>query len=326
MSGDEGKIEQVPMSQKIWSWTFVGTISLFLFGGGITFMLSSHAWVADGFFIVGTILLLVKFWTWEDTQQQPPKKQAALLAIATICSFVLLVGVCVWNHHINPSPPPSKVSAATIKSPNDPPSTQEGGSGTIPPAPLAHPPVVVTPKVTIKPVRPTVTTTSTTEATTPVPTPAQQNPAPTYQQQCVGSACAQGQGASATYNQYGAPKLVMTDSQRDSICNAMKSDSGLEFTIFLHDPTEDSTAYAEQLRKALVCAGLMRGQMDGGSGLQFGGVVPPGISALVGTNEMNAISDLAEAMLKAGLLSRNLPVTPNPNVPTQFHITIAPNR
>jgi hypothetical protein len=145
MDDKEEQIEQLPtqpisMWQKIWSWGFVGAVSLFLLAGGISFMLSSHVWVADGFFIVGMLLLLVKFWTWEDTQQQSPKSQIALLVTATICSLGLLVGVCMWNHHINP-----------LQSSGGPlPPNTAGGSSTIPPGSSGTSVVAEAPAGTVK--------------------------------------------------------------------------------------------------------------------------------------------------------------------------------
>jgi hypothetical protein len=49
----------------------VGWIVALALGGGISFMTSEHPWVADGFYAGGTLLFLIKFWTWEDARQQP---------------------------------------------------------------------------------------------------------------------------------------------------------------------------------------------------------------------------------------------------------------
>lgn len=49
---------------------------------------------------------------------------------------------------------------------------------------------------------------------------------PVQTQTCIGSACVQGSGQ-AVLNQYGAPKLIMTDQQRDYIRDAMRPYAGM---------------------------------------------------------------------------------------------------
>ncbi len=133
------------MLQKLWCWQVVGWVSAFLLGGGIAFMLANHAWVADGFFIAGTLLLLSKFWTWEDTRQQTPKREAAIISITTVLSLSLLVGVCVWNHSINPSA--SKVPGNTELTSSQPPTKAVD-------PPTAATPAPVKPAITSAPTKP----------------------------------------------------------------------------------------------------------------------------------------------------------------------------
>jgi hypothetical protein len=103
----------------------------------------------------------------------------------------------------------------------------------------------------------------------------------------------------------------------------MKPYAGLKFTIFLHNATDDSKLYADQLRKGLKDANLVPGPMDGASGTEFnGGTIPPGVSAQVGSDEVPALKTLANAMK----LDKPLSYSINPVRADGFDITIAPNR
>jgi len=127
------------------------------------------------------------------------------------------------------------------------------------------------------------------------------------------------------FNQFGAPKLVMTDAQRDAIRDAMNPYAGLKFTLMRHDATEDSMKYADQLKKALTDAGLVC-IMDG-SGTEFnGGVVPSGVSLLIGADEFGAANSLGTAMQNSGLLKGKLPASKNDVRSNGFDVTVAPNR
>lgn len=118
----------------------------------------------------------------------------------------------------------------------------------------------------------------------------------------------------------------MTDDQSNAIRDAMKPYAGLKFTIFLHDATEDTKTFSDQLRRALVGAGLVPDKMDGAIGTAFGGVIPAGVSAQVGAEEVPALATLANTMKAQGLLSKPLSYSLNPVRADGFDITIAPNR
>jgi acyl carrier protein len=96
-----------PTKETIWvqmfSWVVVGAIDLFVLGGGIAFMTSGHAWAADGFFVGGTALFLVKFLTWEEARRQPKRRKLALQTGVTLLSLTLSVFSLFWNHTINPA-------------------------------------------------------------------------------------------------------------------------------------------------------------------------------------------------------------------------------
>lgn len=94
---------------KMWSWSVTGSIVLFALAGGITFMTSGHRSAANGFYVLGTALFLIKFWTWEETRQQPPARKRALQAVVTLLSLTITVLALLWNHTINQAVPASSV-------------------------------------------------------------------------------------------------------------------------------------------------------------------------------------------------------------------------
>ena len=65
-------------------------------------MTSNHPWLADVFYLIGGILFLAKFLTWEETRQQDkPKRQRS--QVVAIGSTFLVLGVAIaGNHLINP--------------------------------------------------------------------------------------------------------------------------------------------------------------------------------------------------------------------------------
>jgi hypothetical protein len=159
------------------------------------------------------------------------------------------------------------------------------------------------------------------------PAPAQALAQPTYgSQTCVGSACAQGTGSQATYNQYGAPKLLMTDEQRDTIRDAMKPFAGMTVTIACNNATEDTLTYANQLSKALNDAGLTAGVPL--SVIEIpppGHVIPSGLQFEASDDLLSAAATLAHTMRRLGLITKPIPLERIPGK-AQFGITISPNR
>ena len=149
---------------------------------------------------------------------------------------------------------------------------------------------------------------------------------PAQIQTCIGSACVQGSGQ-ATFNQYGAPKLLMTDDQRDQIRDAMRPYAGIVVGILCNNTTEDSMAYAIQLAKGLNDAGLKAGPPR--SGMFYGeGItaIPSGVAVAVGDDGLAAANTLILAMLRSGLIAKPIPTSPNPNDKAGFQIMITPNR
>lgn len=128
-------------------------------------------------------------------------------------------------------------------------------------------------------------------------------------------------------NQYGAQKLGMTDAQQAAIRNDMKPFAGLQFTVFRHDATPDSSAFADKLRDALTGAGMICARDT--SGQQFNGdgsAVPSGMSLQIGSNSQRAAKALADAMSAAGLITKPISASMNNVRPDAFDITVAPNR
>lgn len=155
----------------------------------------------------------------------------------------------------------------------------------------------------------------------------QHAPPLTYQQNCQGSACAQGTGSQATYNQYGPPKLAISDAQAAAIRDAMKPFSGIKITVAGHDPTPDSIDYIVMLCGALNDAGItVIGPTVGQFHLASGPVLP-GITIW-----------FSEDMAKAGLafekvfIDQHLAISPPhggvvPDLPQgSLTVMIAPNR
>jgi len=100
---------------RIWSWSVAGTIVLFALAGGITFMTSGHPLAADGFYGGGTALFLIKFWTWEETRQQPTARKWLLQVGLTIATLTVVVFAIAWNHAINRVVPTGRLASDGTK-------------------------------------------------------------------------------------------------------------------------------------------------------------------------------------------------------------------
>lgn len=87
--------------QMAFSWPSVGlVVSILLsFAGGI--ITSSHQYVADGFCLAGMSFLIIKFWTWEGSKHDTPRKTAVLLAGGTLALVGIGVGFCVLSSYLN---------------------------------------------------------------------------------------------------------------------------------------------------------------------------------------------------------------------------------
>jgi hypothetical protein len=141
--------------------------------------------------------------------------------------------------------------------------------------------------------------------------------------------CAGINNGAQVVNQYGPPKMVMTDAQRDAIRDAMGQFVGIEVTIICDNPTDDSMAFANQLAKGLGGAGITVNGPFGAMGLPSpGSSIPSGISLTIGENRLNAATVLATTLHNLGL-APNFPIPAtraSPDKPDELDILIVPNR
>jgi hypothetical protein len=152
---------------------------------------------------------------------------------------------------------------------------------------------------------------------------------PSETQICVGSACAQGAGSQATYNQFGAPKLVMTDAQRDAIRDAMKPFAGGKVNISISLAEPDSGEYGRQLVSALKSAGMIVEHSEAWS-LVVAGAPASGVSFAF-TEDHRAVAEaLGLALQTVG--SAHAPIrssiypTSEQTPQSFFSIVVQPNR
>lgn len=95
----------------VWSWPSVSFALALLLGGGISFMTSSHALIADGLFLVGMMLFLSKFVTWEETRSR------VAVSTGVLASLMLTAGAVTGNHYINRMPVKPIVVAGSVPVP-----------------------------------------------------------------------------------------------------------------------------------------------------------------------------------------------------------------
>lgn len=76
-------------------------------------MTSSHPWIADGFFLSGSVLFLAKFLTWEDARLYERVKRAQIIQNAFIATILILFGAIGGNHYLN-RPTTSGQTQATL--------------------------------------------------------------------------------------------------------------------------------------------------------------------------------------------------------------------
>src|SRR5665213_2365693 len=94
-----------PVKKSFWFWLFswpvLGAIAgiLLSFGGGC--MTAAHPYIADVFCCAGILILLVKFWAWEETQHDTTRKSAILLAGGTLMLLDIAVGLCMLSSYLS---------------------------------------------------------------------------------------------------------------------------------------------------------------------------------------------------------------------------------
>jgi len=102
------------IGKKIWSWVVVSAFVVLALGFWGTFLTSGHPWAADVFFVVGAVVFVAKFLTWEDARQQPGVSKKLLFGGITILVLIFAVLAVRWDHTIN------QASSATDGAGNNP--------------------------------------------------------------------------------------------------------------------------------------------------------------------------------------------------------------
>jgi hypothetical protein len=137
--------------------------------------------------------------------------------------------------------------------------------------------------------------------------------------------CAGTNNGTQVYNQYGAPKLLMTDSQRTTISDAMKvhTNPGVAVSCQI---SEDASPYATQLANALHDAGMNITEPTCAMMLGNGGnPIPSGVSFVVGKNRVQDAKTLAIAMQTAGLTDSPVTTRVEDANPDWFEVLVTSN-
>jgi hypothetical protein len=137
--------------------------------------------------------------------------------------------------------------------------------------------------------------------------------------------CAGNNNGMQVYNQYGATKLLMTDSQRATISDAMKVHTNPDVAVSCVT-SEDASPYATQLANALHDAGMNISEPSC-AGMQGNGgnPVPSGVSFVIGKNRMQDATTLAMAMQAAGLTNSGVTTRVEDVNPDWFEVLVASN-
>jgi hypothetical protein len=89
------------LRNKLWSWPVIGAIVLLCLGGGIS-MSSGHPYIADGFYVAGMTLLVVRLLTWPDIRGYRPLSVGA--------GLLFLVAIIAGTHKMNEGNQPTPFS------------------------------------------------------------------------------------------------------------------------------------------------------------------------------------------------------------------------
>ena len=158
-----------------------------------------------------------------------------------------------------------------------------------------------------------------------------QSPAPTYQQECQNCAQAQGPHSTATYNQYGAPQLVMTKETFAAVTKAMKPYAGKKVTVRGDQATADSINYGSNLVRALQNAGLKIVDGDGDPAdpsqpFEIDGTIMTGFPAVGGVQIFAGKNCAAGANALAAAIGTKNVIHEDRQGPDQFSVLVRPNR
>lgn len=145
---------------------------------------------------------------------------------------------------------------------------------------------------------------------------------PTYKQECNGSACAQGPGSQATYNQFGANKLQMAGNESTAICSAMKPFAGTRVELEINISEQDSDQFGSDMQQALECAGISVNS-DRAPMLVVYGARGSGVTAEYSDNHQAMAEALQKAMQNEPLYLSPFPLE---NHSDTFVVVVQPNR
>jgi len=314
----EGRLQQ-PRGDRLWLALCTAT------GVAVDVTLNKYSsalpgWAVACIWIIPAILFIIWFWRVENTSNWV-RLRFLEHPVSYILMFLILIPFS-WQAT-------ATMVAKLQSSPKTQKTTNDPGVTTIPcpqspaqPSPNLSPPAGSAPPIVTTDSKSTQAKTKTNPTPT-VPPRLQNAPPSTYQQKCEGSACAQGPGSQATYNQYGAQKLVMTDSQCDAIRDAMKPYVGKTADIEADDVTDDSQTYAIKFAQCMRDAGMdVTGPVFNGT-IATGSPRVSGIQAFIGKNRSDEENTLSA--LSTTLSPTQLSVVPGRD-PNQIVILIRPNR
>lgn len=98
----------------VFSWPVSGAASILFLGFGGSIMTSPHPYIADAFCILGIAILLVKFWTWEESKHENSRKTARLLLVGTLFLLAVAAGLCFLSSYLSR---PSQLTAQSVPMP-----------------------------------------------------------------------------------------------------------------------------------------------------------------------------------------------------------------
>ncbi len=141
-------------------------------------------------------------------------------------------------------------------------------------------------------------------------------------QTCISSNCVQGNNfGPQTVNNYGPPKLVMTDEQESALADAMKPLPGMHVAIISVGEERDVVEYGSRIARALRRAGMTVEEQR----VYMYPDAPPGVSMNSGADRMSDAAALATAMVLTGVATRPVRLTKDRD-PSDLEVTVKRNQ
>jgi hypothetical protein len=304
----------LPNQKRIALSIILGFVVAFLALGLPMIGVTVNLYLGCSFLILAFILFAYGLFNWEKIHHWGTGVRVSALWGLGILYFAF-VGFHVANQYRQRHGP--RISVTT-----PPPSNLEAGRTV--PHESNDPPKATHPVKTIKPGSNHIPKTRQSRAFVPDTAPPAKSS--TYDQHCVGSACAQGPGSTANYNQYGAPKLMLTDAQENAVLDAMKPFANMGFSVKCTESvTEDMLAYATKLNNALNKAGLVE-QVPPCRDITVLWETHPGLYVEFSPEYKDAVWAFAHTLRTSGAINSPLKVDVKPNQTGIFDLFITPNR